>query len=589
MQNLYTLIRNWRLPARIKGALFRFSKMEWRIFFMFGILLVVATLGLLHQVNNAFMTEVPMRGGNLTEGILGTPRFVNPVLASSDADRDLVALVYGGLLRKNSDGNLIPDIAEKYEASTDGLTYTFTLKEKIFFHDGEPVTADDVVFTINSIKDPIIKSPRKSAWDGVSIEKIDEKTVKFTLRQPYTSFLENATIGVMPTHVWEGSPIELNEANTEAIGTGPFKVKNVNKLSSGIIDEFKLESFDKFTLGKPYLNTMTLRFYQSEEDLISGLKGGEVAQASSISPKEAEKLQNESQPIKSLLLPRVFGLFFNQNQNQIFTDKSVIKAIDTAIDKESVVNEVLSGYGAPIDDPLPPTTPEYYKLGSEHKLTREERLEKATEILKQGGWTKNESGLLTKTITDKNKKKSTEQISFSISTSNAPELARAAEIIAGDLGTLGMTVEVKTFETGNLNQIVIRPRKYDALFFGQIINHESDLFAFWHSSQRKDPGLNVAMYANARVDKILEDAFVATKKEDRVKKYAQFEEEIRKDMPAVFVYSPSFIYAVSPELHGFTLDHITSPSDRFGSSYLWYTRVDHVWKVFGPKEIGPKY
>jgi peptide/nickel transport system substrate-binding protein len=323
--------------------------------------------------------------------------------------------------------------------------------------------------------------------------------------------------------------------------------------------------------------------------LITGLTNDEVTQVSSISPEEAEKLRNEGQEIKSLLLPRVFGLFFNQNQNQIFTDKSVIKAINTAIDKEAVVSKVLSGYGAPIDDPLPPTTPEYYKLGDGHKLTHEERLEKATEILKQGGWTKNESGLLTKTTVDKKKNKNTEQISFSISTSNAPELARAAEIIAEDLGALGMTVEVKTFETGNLNQIVIRPRKYDALFFGQIINHESDLFAFWHSSQRKDPGLNVAMYANPKVDKILEDAFVATKKEDRVKKYAQFEEEIRRDMPAVFVYSPSFIYAVSKDLHGFTLDHITSPSDRFGSSYLWYTRVDHVWKIFAPKETEPKY
>ncbi|MFM7088645.1 MAG: hypothetical protein ACKOW9_03890, partial [Candidatus Paceibacterota bacterium] len=190
---------------------------------------------------------------------------------------------------------------------------------------------------------------------------------------------------------------------------------------------------------------------------------------------------------------------------------------------------------------------------------------------------------LTKTTTDKNKKQTSTEISFEISTSNAPELAKAVDIVANDLRNLGMNVTVKTFETGNLNQLVIRPRKYDALFFGQIINHESDLFAFWHSSQRKDPGLNIAMYANAKVDKILEDAFVATKPEDRVKKYAQFEEEIRKDMPAVFVYSPSFIYAVDNDLHGFTLDHITSPSDRFSSVYLWYTKVDHVWKIFVAK------
>ena len=181
---------------------------------------------------------------------------------------------------------------------------------------------------------------------------------------------------------------------------------------------------------------------------------------------------------------------------------------------------------------------------------------------------------------DSKKKKTTSRIEFSISTGNAPELVRSAELIQEDLRALGMIVDVKTFESGNLSQVVIRPRKYDALLFGEIINHESDLFAFWHSSQRKDPGLNVAMYTNAKVDKILEDAFVTIKEEDRVKKYLQFQDEIRKDMPAVFIYSPSFIYAVSPELNNLSIENITSPGDRFLNSYLWYTKTDKVWKIF---------
>ncbi|MFN4181371.1 MAG: ABC transporter substrate-binding protein [Candidatus Paceibacteria bacterium] len=583
MQNLYTLIRNWRLPERIKKALFKFSKLEWRFFFILSGLLLISTLGLLQELNRAFMVEMPMRGGGLKEGILGAPRFVNPVLASSDADRDLVALVYGGLMRKTPEGSLTPDLALGYEVSSDGLTYTFTLRDDITFHDDEPVTASDVVFTITSIKDPVIKSPRKASWDGVSVEQIDEKTVKFTLRQPYSSFLENTTIGILPEHIWKDTPIELNEANMNPIGTGPFAVKRIHKQSSGIIDTFTLESFDDFTLGRPYLKTLTLRFYQTEEELINALTAGSIDQASTISPEEAKILAADGQSLKSLLLPRVFGLFFNQSQNQIFTNKSVVQAINTAIDKEAIVEEVLAGYGASIEDPLPPTTPEYYKIGGTHTLSKEERLEKASAILEKDGWKRNESGLLTKNTTDKNKKQTSSEISFEIATSNAPELAKAVDIIANDLRLLGMNVTVKTFETGNLNQLVIRPRKYDALFFGQIINHESDLFAFWHSSQRKDPGLNIAMYANAKVDKILEDAFVATKPEERVKKYAQFEEEIRKDMPAVFVYSPSFIYAVDSNLQGFTLDHITSPSDRFSSVYLWYTKVDHVWKIFADK------
>src|SRR6185369_17927164 len=116
-------------------------------------------------------------------------------------------------------------------------------------------------------------------------------------------------------------------------------------------------------------------------------------------------------------------------------------------------------------------------------------------------------------------KKDVRKLQFSISTGNAPELAKTAELIKDDLAAVGIKVDIKTFETGNLNQNVIRPRKYDALLFGEIINNESDLFAFWHSSQRKDPGLNVAMYTNAKVDKILEDAFVTADEETRVKKY----------------------------------------------------------------------
>ena len=110
------------------------------------------------------------------------------------------------------------------------------MKDKIYFHDNKPITADDVVFTINKIKDPIIKSPKNGNWGGVKVEKIDDKTIKFTLKQPYSSFLENATLGIMPQSLWNNSPIELNNANTQPIGSGPYKVDNISKQSGGMID-----------------------------------------------------------------------------------------------------------------------------------------------------------------------------------------------------------------------------------------------------------------------------------------------------------------------------------------------------------------
>ena len=473
----------------------------------------------------------------------------------------------------------MPDLADSYKAEKDGLSYTFTLKDNLYFHNGEKLTADDIIFTLEKIKDPIIKSPRKGSFDGISAEKIDERTVKFILKQPYASFLENMTLGILPKTVWENSPIELNDANVSPIGSGPYMISGVEKESSGIINSYKLESFGKFALGEPYIDKIFLRFYPNETELIRALKEGAVDQVSSITPLSAEKLASDGYNVKFSVLPRVFGLFFNQSQNQLFTNKTVVRAINDAINKDRIVREVLNDYGVAIDDPIPPNMIAYQKLQGEKTATREDVLKKVEESLAKDGWKKGASGYLEKTSTI-NKKKTTTVLEFSISTGNAPELSRSAELVREDLAKIGMKVDIKTFEVGNLNQTVIRPRKYDALLFGQIINNESDLFAFWHSSQRKDPGLNVAIYTNAKVDKILEDAFVTVDPASRVKKYAQFEDEIKKDMPAVFLYSPNFIYVVSKNLEGINIDHIISPADRFSNIYAWHTKNDNVWKIF---------
>ena len=381
----------------------------------------------------------------------------------------------------------------------------------------------------------------------------------------------------MPAHLWENSPIELNERNTNPIGSGPYMIKTVNKQSSGIIDSYELVPFKKFILGEPYIKNINLHFYQNEDDLIKALLEKKVAEISSIAPQNAENLKEKNYQIESSVLPRIFGLFFNQNANQLFTDKAVVSAINQAIDKEKIVRDVLLGYGVVIDGPIPPSAlPERTNATDD---SREEILLKIQADLSKAGWKKNAEGFLEKTTTQ-NKKKTVIPLQFSISTGNTPELAKTALMIKDDLETLGMKVDVKTFEVGNLNQSVIRPRKYDVLLFGQIINRKSDLFAFWHSGQRKDPGLNVAMYTNAKVDKILEEAFVTLDEGERMKKYAQFEEEIERDMPAVFLFSPNFIYTVSKNLKNFKMDHITTPADRLLNAHLWYIQTENVWKIF---------
>jgi peptide/nickel transport system substrate-binding protein len=582
MKNLYSRIRNLKLPKKdeINSIFTTFSKKERIVFIVLLLTLLISTISILESINKSLMVNIPLHGGSISEGIMGTPRFVNPVLANSPADLDLVSLIYSGLMRKNTDGTLIPDLAEKYEISKDGLTYTFTLKDNIYFQNGEPVTIDDIIFTIDKIKDPVIKSIKKIDWDGVNTTKINDKTIVFSLKQPYPSFLENATLGIMPSSLWNDSAIELNNTNTSPIGSGPFEIKNISKESSGIINSYELTSFKKFILGEPYIKTINLHFYTNEDDLVRALGDGTVDQISSITPLNADILKERNFQIEYSVLPRVFGLFFNQNKNRLFTDKVITKAIDQAIDKDKIVREVLFGYGVAIDEPIPPNMIAYQKLAVESNISRDTILQNVQSNLEKDGWTKGPDGFLQKTTVAKNKKKSTTILEFSISTGNAGELAKTAEIIKQDLSKIGIKVNVKTFEIGNLNQSVIRPREYDALLFGQIINHESDLSAFWHSTQRKDPGLNVALYTNAKVDKILEDASITIDAQARIKKYAQFEDEIKKDMPAIFLYSPNFIYVISKNLKALNIDHITSPADRFSNIYSWYTETENVWKIF---------
>ena len=145
---------------------------------------------------------------------------------------------------------------------------------------------------------------------------------------------------------------------------------------------------------------------------------------------------------------------------------------------------------------------------------------------------------------------------------------------------IGIEAIPKVYETGSLNQDIIRPRKFQALFFGQVVTNQSDLYAFWHSSQRNDPGLNISGYANTKVDKVLEGALGTLDADKLDDLYASFEKEINADMPAVFVYSPSYIYATRPSATGITLPYIATPEDRFDEITNWYLATDRVWKIF---------
>ncbi|MBI5126562.1 MAG: hypothetical protein HZA80_02265 [Candidatus Taylorbacteria bacterium] len=549
--------------------------------FLFGVLSLLAgitALYMLWNINQSFMVPVPARGGEHIEGVVGFPRFINPILALTDTDRDLTNLIYSGLM-KYENGKIVPDLARSYTISEDGLVYTFTLKDTVKFHDGTSVTSDDIEFTILKAQDSTLKSPRRAAWEGVVVEKVDARQIKFILKKPYTPFLDNTTIGILPKHIWknvEGSDqFTFSQFNIEPIGSGPYKIEDITRDNGGLPQYYTLVPYSKYATNAPYISTITVHFYPNEKTLIEALTRGDIQAIHGISPKEAATISEEqtNSVVERSPLPRIFGVFFNQNQAPVLANKEVRQALNIAVDREAIVQEVLNGYGIAIDSPLPSSlaTPRQDSVTS----SSTERIAEARAILEKAGWTLDSNGIYVK-----KSKTATQVLSFSISTTNAPELKRAAELVQETWKKVGADVTVRVFESGDLSQNIIRPRKFDALLFGEVIGRDLDLYGFWHSSQRNGTGLNIAMYINAKADKLLEDARIENDEKARIAKYHEFESIIRDDIPAVFLYSPEFIYITPKTLKGVAIQDITMAADRWNNVRNWYIRTDNVWKIF---------
>jgi peptide/nickel transport system substrate-binding protein len=575
------LVKRFSLPKErsIKRALRSFSPAEKSVFYMFVGLFIFSAAAMLWQVNSSFLVEVPAKGGTVSEGVVGNPRFINPILAISEADKTLSSLIYSGLVKTDKDGNIENDLAQSIDISPDGLLYTVHIRPEAAFSDGTSVTSDDVLFTIQKILDPSLKSPLSGDWSGVVAQKIDDQTINFILKKPYAPFIDNLLVGILPKHIWKNVTTDefaFSQFNTLPVGSGPYMVGTVTRNSGGIPDYYDLVPSTKASGDKPYISHYIFHFYPSERDLLASYDNGDINTMSGISPEEAKSLSTDANVLSSPL-PRVFGVFFNQAENPALLQKEVRQALDLAAPKEDIVSTILDGYGTPIDSPLPPSLfPWSNQPTDDTKKSDEERFAEADTLLAKAGWTRNtQTGVL-----EKKSKKDTMTLSFSISTGNAPELTKVADKLRDAWQKLGAHVDIQVYETGDLNQNVIRPRKFDALLFGEVVGRDADLYPFWHSSQRNDPGLNIALYANSKVDKLLEDSRKQSDPERREADYKSFDQELKNDIPAVFLYAPNFIYVVPKDLYAVSIGNLSSPSDRFTTIRKWYIDTDNVWQIF---------
>lgn len=552
-----------------------FVPLEKIIFSFAGLVLTISLIAVIWILNGKFSVEKPIIGGTLKEGAVGAPNLINPILASSDLDQDLSALIYSGLMRSDGKGGLKLDLAKDYNISENGLEYVFYLKEDLRWHDGKSLTSEDVVFTINSLKNPELKSPLRPNWEGVEAEAVGGNAVKFVLSRPYQPFIENTILGILPKHIWEKIPASqwrMANLNLKPIGAGPYKIEKIVEDDSGIILAYYLEHNKKYQPRGPYLKNLIFKIYPSESELLKAFSNKEIESFGGVNQTGVNKVKIKENEIKILAFPKIFALFFNQNRARVFAEKEVRLALETALDKEKIVNEVLSGYGRIANTPVANGS---FDLSDNVKS--EDRIRKAKEILAKAGFKLNEkTGILEK----KTGKKESIALNFSISTCECEDLIKAAEILKDVWSQIGAKVEIKIFTAGNLNQNVIRTRNYEALLFGEFIGRKPDLFPFWHSSQRFDPGLNVALYANAKVDSLLEKIREERDSEKREQYFLEFKKEIKNDIPAIFLYSPSYIYVLPEKIKNFEAEKINIPAERFSNIEKWHAETQKILKIF---------
>ncbi len=519
---------------------------------------------------------VPAYGGAYTEALAGEPKFINPLLAPlSDVDRDIAALVYSGLMKYDAQGNIIGDLAERYEISTDGKEYIFYLKKNIQWHDGKPFQAEDVLFTVSAITNQEYGSPLRLSWQGVRAEKITEDAVKIILPAPYAQFLERAMVGILPAHIWENiapNKANLADANLKPTGTGPYRFTKFTKDKSGNIISYLLSANEYYGQGGPYIKTIKLFFFSYEDEALNAYKEGKVMGVANVSPTRKAEIAAQGKAEYALRTPKYFAVFFNQNRAKPLTDKAVRAAFAAATDKDAIVREVLAGNGIAAHSSILPWIKGYRADLPQTVFSATE----AEKILEKAGWKDGDGdGILEKKIGGDT---SATPLEITLTTSDFPDLIATAEMLKAQWERVGAKVHIETYNTDELKSRIIKPRKYDALVFGETLSLSADPFVFWHSSQKKDPGLNLSLYDNKETDKLLESIRESSNAKEREKDLGKFQEIVAGEIPALFLFSPYYLYAVDTKVKGISAEIINIPAQRFNGIEQWYIATKRIEK-----------
>jgi peptide/nickel transport system substrate-binding protein len=526
------------------------------------LLVLVTVLGLVFR-NVVLAPEAPRPGGTYVEGMVGPLGSLNPLYGEATAgSNDLDALLFEPLVRVLPSGAVEGRLADHWDVTPDGRSYTFSVRPNARWSDGTAVTADDVVFTVRTVQDPQFPGAvLNQSWKDIIATAIDAGHVRFALPGHNAGFLANLELlDIVPAHLLAGlSMAEIASAapNLNPVGTGPFRLV----AQSG--DRIQLER-NPFAWRRPWLDGMTIRSFGSQAAALDALGRAQIDGLANLTPSGAAQERGDRQVnVLSASTYQYAELLMNLKTDEpFFQDINVRQAIARAIDRTAIIHDVLGGQAVPDDGPIPRSLSWAYDAAAQQPA---HDLAAAGKLLDDAGWTL-VNGVRTKGATS---------LSFGLTvTSDVPPYERVAEKVSEQLAQIGIIAEVRPVTTASLIHDYLNPRTFDMTLTAFDNGPDPDVYTFWHSSQNHPGGFNFSgMKKNVFIDSDLEAGRNSLDLATRAKAYITFQEDFAKEIPAVFLYSPRYVIAINKRIHGVRLDSAIEPQERYAYVSDWYVEV----------------
>ena len=480
----------------------------------------------------------PAYGDILVRGEIGDASNLIPLLASDSASHNIAGMVYNGLVKYDKDMNIIGDLAESWDITDKGLVITFHLRKGVKWHDGQPFSAADVLYTYEVTVDP--QTPTAYAEDFKMVKKteiLDDYTFRVTYGKPFAPALISWSSSMLPGHLLLGKDITKSPLARHPIGTGPYKFK---EWVAG--QKIVLVSNPDYFEGRPYIDGQITRIIPDTATMFLELRAQNLGMMGLTPLQYTRQTENN-------LFKRNFNKYRYLNfaytylgynlKNPLFTDKRVRQAISYAINKDEIIRGVLLGLGKPATGPYKPGTWAYNDKVKIYSYNPQ----RARELLREAGWVKlNNEGVL---------EKDGKPFVFEIITNQGNETRqKCAEIIQRQLAEVGIKAKIRILEWSAFVTDFINKRKFDSVIMGWTIPLDPDAYDVWHSSKTKPEELNFVSYNNPEADKMLEKARNTFDQKERKKCYDRFQEILAEDQPYTFLYVPDALIITHNRFRG---------------------------------------